>query len=942
MRKILLIAFLAAFCAASCEPLECETQLECLQQEEEDNLISVCIKARENHTKSSLQLSETVVSSLNVYAYRGGQLAAESFGEDDELSLELIRNVSYTLYALANCGQIHAPLRESDLQTITVTPSGMVMCNRSGVAITAGSSSSLEMPLTRLFARYSLVLDKNLENCEYQITSVRVKQQASSIKPFAAASAASSTADGDYASAADLAALNAGGAAVFYVPENCQGVLLPDNDDPWAKIPANIPASKRGLCTYLHIEGDWTTIGATADLGLNLMLGADNCTDFNVLRNSSVTITLSLTDSGTLRSSWKVDMENFEDERVLSFPNASQTVMQEDGWTKIPLTVSPPDMAYSASFSDSGSPIMEAKVEGGEVWVRGLYDGDQRPCRTLTVRSWDGLHSSSTDVTLDFHYSPLTDLNYSFPTYAGEYGYYDLYTASASNPIVVQAADWTTTVGPARSENVEYHIDNHNGVEYYVLHSEHKLFFRPLRSGAQVFFQFTQFKSWAGIMMPAAEYPILTVTDGVVTESGRLSHLISSNYYYDSVVYVYLTDSRGEDLDVRRFRIPSQLLEYKHKQELERDYYSEFLDFYGLPDIQSSERFGKDIFYWTRSYDEFEYNPQLALIYCYGTDVYGDSTQPFPMNVSLHLSNGDTISSSGAVTAVAAFPSQRYLGLCYNFQIAPGSMRSMTSQIDFTSGGSYRAPGMDGVTWTVNHADGSDYNIPSMAVDGGTSDRYSAGASLSGNTFTFSQMSQTNFPACGMLGLTGTVTNPHTGRTFTGYYTVGVVLYVPVGCHFDRSFGNRVSVTHAPFTEFTVPENRGVWVSCFPSGVKLRSEYGDAVDYDMWGTAEGLSYEILLPRLDPDATLEEATAFLSGYPSALRFSFKVGSQTYQELLLDQSSNVFFADDSWSSDGSKGYYHLVRQYDLGTFDHGTQYNGLDNYLIEAAYESMDIY
>ena len=939
MRKILLIAFLAALFAMGCEPLEQEAQFE--RNQAEEDLISVCIKAS-GRTKSSLQLSESAVSSLNVYAYRDGQLAAESFGEDDELSLELIRNISYTLYALANCGEIHAPSRESDLQTISVTPSGMVMCNRCGVAITAGASSSLEMPLTRLFARYSLVLDKNLENCDYQITSVRVMQQASSIRPFAAGSAASSTADGDHASAADLAALNAGGSAVFYVPENCQGVLLPDNDDPWAKIPDNIPSSKRGLCTYLHIEGDWTTSGAAADLSLNLMLGADNCTDFNVWRNSSVTITLSLTDSGTLRSSWKVDMENFEDERILSFPSSSQTVMQEDGWTKIPLTVSPPDMPYTAGFSDSGSPVMEAKVENGEVWVRGIYDGDQRPSRTLTVRSWDGLHSSSTDVTLNYRTLPYTDFSFYLPQYAAEYGYFDLRGASESKPVVVEAADWTTTIGPVRSENIEYHLDSHNGMEYYVIHDQHKMFIRPLRAGAQMYFQFTHYKSRAGVYSREAVYPVLAVTEGTVTESGRSRCILSSNYYYDSVVYVFMRDSGGTDLDISRFKIPAQLLAYKHKTESAADYYSDFLDFYGVPDVQSSDRFGRDVLFWTRDYDQLEDYPELATIYCYGTDVYGNSTPTFPMNVSLHLSNGDTVSSAGTVTAIAAFPSQRYLGSYYNYQIAPGPMRSMTALIDFTSGGNYRSPAMDGVSWTINHADGSDYGIPVMAIEEGASDNYSAGASLSGNTLTFRQMDQTAFPACGMLGLTGTVTNPHTGRTFTGYYTVEVILYVPVGCHFNLSSGNRVSVMHAPFTEFTVPANRGMWVSCFPSGVRLLSEFGDALDYDMWGSAENMSNEILLPRLSTGATLEEITAFLSGYMSALRFSFKVGSQTYQELLLDHSSSVYFADHSWSSDGIKGYYHLVRQYDIGTFDYGTKYNGLENYLIEAAYESMDIY
>ncbi len=43
-----------------------------------------------------------------------------------------------------------------------------------------------------------------------------------------------------------------------------------------------------------------------------------------------------------------------------------------------------------------------------------------------------------------------------------------------------------------------------------------------------------------------------------------------------------------------------------------------------------------------------------------------------------------------------------------------------------------------------------------------------------------------------------------------------------------------------------------------------------------------------------------------------------------------------------ADGRKGYYHLVRQYDLNNIAAVAYKKGLDNYLIEAAYGSISIY
>lgn len=941
MRKMMLAAtvFLAAL---GCEPLE-----NLPEPASPDSEARVRISAFDvaRATKSSLGLSETDILNLNVYAYRGGMLEEESFSEGDGVDLVLQKGITYSIYALANCGEVHAPAAESDLASVTVSPSAMAMCYRDGGGYTfSAATNSLELPLTRLFAKYTLVLDRQLENCDFAVTSVMVKQRASTLKPFTASSCAEATSDGDFSCADDLAALNSGQGAVFYVPENCQGVLLPGNEDPWLKIPENIPEAKRSLCTYLAIEGEWTTGGASADLDMNLMLGCDNCTDFNVVRNSSVTITLTLTDSGTLKSSWKVDMDNLDDQRVLSFQNASQTIMQEDGWTLVPLTVSPADMAFTASFSDSDDPVMEAKVEDGKVYVRALYDGDERPVATLTVSSWDGRHTSSTQLTLDFTYGNFNAFTTSFPKYYGEYGYIRFTDADESNPVVVNAAEWSVTIGPSKSgsENYLCYRDSSVGLEYHVLFNQKTIYIRSIAEDAAMYFEMTQYKSRAGVFMDYTKYPSLKAGDAVISEAGNRQYDSDLGLWYDNSLTTYLADSDGNKLDLESFKIPEYVLPYRGMSGLDSELFSDLLELYGIPEATSGSAFtclNQDLVAYDNCrsmYDESIF----SRLYYYGTTDYDRNNTSFTSEVTMPLASGDTLRTSVNLTKIQAFPSQRYLGDVYNYQIAPSSMRSYTTDIDFTSGGTYYAPTFNSVTWDVVHADGLDYNAPAMAFSGGSSDAYSSAASMSGSTMSFTPMSSSVFPACGCIGLKGTVTNPHSGRTYTGYYTLSLILYVSVGCQIDFMTSDRLGVDFVPFCEYAVRGNREIWAGYFPSNVKVLSGYTSSV----YGIGMSLTpnYDCFIADgFESTDDIGEAAAILKHYTGLFTFSFSVKGNTYTSLTLDMNASALASDEGFMEDGSKGFYKLVRQYDIQNFlyaDH--KYYGLENYIIEAAYESLD--
>ena len=933
-----IITVLAALAALACEPLEQCPASEALPEGK------VCVSIRASQkTKSALQVSETAVSNINVYAYRGGQLEVESYAEDDEVNLLLVKNAEYRIYALANCGELHGPALESDLGSVSLTPSDMVMCLREGRQITAvASQTPLELPLTRLFARYILQLDNNLEQCDYRITSVEVRQQAAAVRPFAAASAAASTTDGDFATAADLAALNNGQGAVFYIPENCQGVLLPGNSDPWAKVPSNIPAAKRALCTYLHIEGEWTTGGASADLSFNLMLGADNCTDFNVTRNTSVTVTLSLSDSGTCRSNWKVDMDNLDDDRVLAFANTQQVVMQENGWTQIPLTVSPPDLSYTATLTGPEEPVMEAKVENGRVYVRGLYTGDLYPTSTLTVTSWDGRVTSSILLTLSYEVGGFTNYSYFRPDHPGQYGYFQLRNVSESDPVVVETDGWSTRIGGFKSpgDNVEYYFNSQKHVEVYVAHNERMVYVRMLQAaGGSTYVQMTQHHTRTKIIMNSAVNPGLAIDDALVSEAGNRKYYQAHSLYYDTMSPVYLLGKNGARLDLEPFKIPGPLLAYKNKTTSQQDRLSDFLDLYGEPQVSGG---GVNYGYVIETIagsdcEDVAQSGYLAKVYLYGQNDYGAANPSYPISASVTMASGTVLGASGTITGKPAFPSQRNLGSVYNYQLAPGELWSSSAPIDFTAGGEFLDPTFN-CTWSIVHIDGSLLDTPSAAFQAGSSDKYSEGASISGSSFTFAPISSGVFPACGPLGLKGTVTNPHSGRSYTGYYTLSLLLYVSVGC--SVIFANsKMYVNYKPFCEYSFQNDcYQVWKTGFPAGIKARCENTSST-HDIWlarfTTFGNLSFEDVAC---PDS-IQNLIQTVSSDMSRFRFCFTKEGLNCDSMLLDSSAEELSGDRGWNVDGRVGYYHLVRQYDVGNLQSG-KYNGLENYILEAAYDTFN--
>ncbi len=266
-------------------------------------------------TKSSLDVDDMEIGDINLFAYYNGSLDNEVYISDlsEGVGITLRSGSSYNVYALVNTGDCEAPVSEEDLPSLRCTLSSIGSYSETGlpmVGVTQLTPSSVdgsvEIELTRLVSKVGFKVDAD-EIGGLSVTSVRVMQSALDVLPFADASAATTVSDGDYASESDIAMINAGGTASFYVLENCQGVLLPDNTDPWAKVPDNI-SDQAGLCTYIEVGAELDgSYGVSGSAIYRFFLGQDATTDFNVIRNTSSTVTLKTTVDGLGQISWKID-----------------------------------------------------------------------------------------------------------------------------------------------------------------------------------------------------------------------------------------------------------------------------------------------------------------------------------------------------------------------------------------------------------------------------------------------------------------------------------------------------------------------------------------------------------------------------------------------------------------------------------------------------------
>lgn len=276
-------------------------------------------------TRSSLLLEENAISDINVVIFRNGILVLNEYMTDPQarLRLSLAEGYGYDIYILANWGKVSTFTYESEFQDHCVfdvdSISELKGCvpmawSQKGVIAQSGMDP-IQVRLDRLISKVTFTIDDDLLE-GLLVTSARMCQCASSVRPFkdyggigSKVESVGEVIDGDYATPSDLSVLNDGGTMMFYVLENCQGVLLPDNRKPSGKLPDSL-GNKAELCTYLEIDCIFDEEGfLEGEVTYRFYLGLDSFASFDIPGNSCIDVALQLTDIGLREVSWRVNAD---------------------------------------------------------------------------------------------------------------------------------------------------------------------------------------------------------------------------------------------------------------------------------------------------------------------------------------------------------------------------------------------------------------------------------------------------------------------------------------------------------------------------------------------------------------------------------------------------------------------------------------------------------
>lgn len=313
---IYMIALLSSCVVLSCveEPWE---------DSQQSDLISVKFDFRlSDVVRSSINPDECKISNFNVFVYDRGLLVDNYYSTcDGAASMSLNAGTKFNVYVIANVGYVEPFRKEAELRNrckLSIScpadiQDSLPLCGFLNDIIVNKTDQRFCVVLERLVSKILFSVDKTaLKGLE--VCSVRLCQSSVVVSPFvpggSAASSSSDVADGDYCTDLDLELLNSGGSVAFYALENCQGVLLSGNGDPWKKIPSELD-ERAELCTYMEVKCRFNGMGlCDGEVIYRLYLGQDNCQDFNLLRNTVLGVSLCLTFDGLKDSvTWRVDAD---------------------------------------------------------------------------------------------------------------------------------------------------------------------------------------------------------------------------------------------------------------------------------------------------------------------------------------------------------------------------------------------------------------------------------------------------------------------------------------------------------------------------------------------------------------------------------------------------------------------------------------------------------
>ena len=354
---------------------------------------SLAVKPMEDASKSASSVTEATedaVRNWNLLVFDHGVLTAMYYRDcrynvhDSEATrrtksmiggISIVYDRAYDWYAVANVGDLSdtpffrngvGSLSETELcaWTPTITVAGAdalpMAWHEAGLSVSESqllSGYTLPVVFERLVSRYDIIVNQaGLSNWSFTATGLKL-QGADSVTPFADVSSfTGSYAEADYATPADVAVLNSGGATRYYPLENCYGELL-SVSNPMDKCQENVlSADASARPSFVELEGTLTLQDGSfldKDVTYRFYLGENNTTNFDVRRNVTHVVTLRLTDALIDGDAdlWKVETGRFDDTRALAF--ADDAVRLPAGMSYYAGIVAEPSTLYYRVLMDA-------------------------------------------------------------------------------------------------------------------------------------------------------------------------------------------------------------------------------------------------------------------------------------------------------------------------------------------------------------------------------------------------------------------------------------------------------------------------------------------------------------------------------------------------------------------------------------------------------------
>ncbi|GEM_PF-6892136 len=299
----------------------------CVQMQENqgaETLVTVSFTLDE--TRSLYRSTESNVDDVCLWIFRDGALESYRYierGTSAELSLRT--GSRYSFYALANMYRDFEDLENDgdeglhissidELKNLKLLMSDFLL-DQTGCSLPMAGAledvlvedgTPVSIQLVRLFSKivFRFDPDDGLVGENVVLTSVRLRNAASSVLPFNEGCWSEGVADGDRASVDDLIRMNAGGGAEFYCLENCCGVS--SNANSRTKFPEGAPY---GRPTYLEVCANVSGFNFSGSVTWRFCPGENNYNDYNLRRGYLYTVTLrslySTVEDG--RDDWQVD-----------------------------------------------------------------------------------------------------------------------------------------------------------------------------------------------------------------------------------------------------------------------------------------------------------------------------------------------------------------------------------------------------------------------------------------------------------------------------------------------------------------------------------------------------------------------------------------------------------------------------------------------------------